>query len=347
MRIPRRGFTLVELLVVVGIIAILMMMLLPAIQRVRESANRIRCGSNLRQLGIALHAYHHDHRAFPPGLTSSTNDLVNGDATGFTFLLPYFEQDNAFRLYNFSVPWYHRANYTAVGVSLKLLYCPSNRVDGSLDLRPFAEEWSTPLPPVAGGTDYVFCKGANAALVRDSARLPLAVRGVFDVNSKVRLEDIKDGTSTTIAMGDGSAGGGTYRVRDLTDPNRAVSDVVRNQPVYIEQCWGAAAVGNEAYPYYGSVFAVTAQYGLPPNPRDEPMNPPNRLVAPTVDGNDTTFTNASGQDWVSGFRSLHPGGCNFLYCDGGVRFLRASVHPATYRALSTYAAAEVLIEDPF
>jgi prepilin-type N-terminal cleavage/methylation domain-containing protein/prepilin-type processing-associated H-X9-DG protein len=347
MRQSRCGFSLIELLVVIAIIGILMALLLPAIQKVREAANRIRCASQLRQLGIALHHYHHNQGAFPPGITSDSNDLANGKSTAFIELLPYFEQDNVYRLFNPQEPWYHKSNYVPVALPIKLLFCPSNRGEGSMDLTRLAIQFDTPLPPTVAGTDYAFCKGANATLVRDSTRLPQVVRGVFDVNSKVRISDLYDGTHATIALGDAAAGARTYRVRDLDNPNVAASDLVTEQPVFVEQAWAAGSIANTGYPYYGSVFAVTAQRGLPPNPRDEPMNPPNRLVAPSLDGNDTTFDNRSGLDWVSGFRSLHVGGCNFLFCDGSVRFFQRQINPLVYRRLSTYADGEVLPEDPF
>lgn len=343
----RRGFTLVELLVVIGILVLLMALLVPAVQKVRAASDRLSCASNLKQLGIALHHFHLDYHHFPPGLVSDSDDLADGESTGFTQLLPYFEQDKIYRLYHFDVPWYHPSNYAAVGMTMKILYCPSNRTDGVIDLGPIAAQWQVALPPIAGGVDYAFCKGANAALIKSSTRIQREVRGVFDVNSRVSIADIYDGTSQTFLMGDAAAGRSVYRVRDLQNPNQPVMDLTTAGPVYAEQSWSAGCVTNSAFPYYCSVFGVTAQRGLPPDPRDEPMNRPFFLVTPTIDGGDTTGDNSSGKDWVSGFRSLHPLGCNFLFGDGGVRFLRQDIDPAIYRALSTFAGGEVIADDDF
>jgi prepilin-type processing-associated H-X9-DG protein len=205
------------------------------------------------------------------------------------------------------------------------------------------------MPPRAAACDYAFCKGANAGLYWDALRVPAAARGVFGISSpygsifRVRLGDITDGTSNTFAMGEAAGGSVLYPVTDLRNPGQAALNPFTGQLSLMEQSWGAAGLTDPLHPYYASVFAVTAQYGLDPAPRDEPMN--RRPGTPTVTGGDVSGYNRSGRDFVSGFRSTHPGGCNFLFCDGSVHWVSEAIAPATYRALSTYSGGEV-INDP-
>src|SRR5205807_6733371 len=159
----RAAFTLIELLVVIAIIAVLIGLLLPAVQKVREAANRAKCQNHLKQLGLALHNYHDTNRGFPAGMVSDSSNTEDASATGFTYILPYLEQDATHKNYHFDTEWFNPPNYQAVGTEIRMFYCPSNRAGGVIDLSAPSAEWGYALPPVAGACDYAFCRGATGA----------------------------------------------------------------------------------------------------------------------------------------------------------------------------------------
>jgi prepilin-type N-terminal cleavage/methylation domain-containing protein/prepilin-type processing-associated H-X9-DG protein len=370
----RRAFTLIELLVVIAIIAVLIGLLVPAVQKVRETGNRLSCQHNLGQLGKAMHNFHSAVGRLPPGITTWANG-EDAAHTGFTYMLPYLEQDNIYRQIRLTNQWYSRTNYAAVAYEIPTFYCPSNRRGGSMDLTGDLYAWGGAMPPTVGSTDYILCKGANAAIHPAAALIPLACRGVFNVYADVtnpdfdnidgisgpltiRLTHITDGTSNTFAIGEGAGNTPRYLLRKMEqadDGTITVSNVPATNPytqttIQPDQAWAVASISGNNHPWYTSVFGVTAQFGLPPNYQDEPMN--NELVMPSA-YEDTDGTpvfsgyNVSGTQFISGFRSLHSGGCNFLFCDGSVRFISQSIQPAVYRALSTYAGGEVISGDSY
>jgi prepilin-type processing-associated H-X9-DG protein len=354
MHARRPAVTLIEVLVVVAIIALLIGMLVPAVQKVRESAARGQCMNNLKQIGLALHNFHDAAGYLPPGVLTES-PIINGCHSGFTYLLPYLEQGNIHQTYDFDLPWYDKKNFAAVAWEVPVFYCPTNRKSGSIDLGLAMKQWSYELPQKMGATDYILCKGSNASLYFEPSRTPLRVRGLFNVVVpaqdktlkylgkaplfRVRWKNVIDGASATFAVGEGAGGNPHYLVAERDRPHLPVVEPFLGSHTMMDQAWAAASMTDKYHPWYAGIFGVTAQFGLGGNPRDEPMN--RRPGTPSIAGNDQTGYNAEGLDSVSGFRSMHPSGCNFLFGDGSVRWVVQSVNPGVYRALSTYAGGEV------
>jgi len=343
--VRRAAFTLIELLVAIAIIAVLIALLLPAVQKVREAAHRTACANNLKQLGVALHNHHDANGSFPPGFTVvGTDNLELGGFGGFVPLLPFLEQENWTRRWAPTKTWYEPPNDAIVGVEVKVFYCPSNRTGGAIDMSFLVPAAGRPLPNPAA-CDYLLCKGANAAMC-EVRQIPPAGRGAFDVNTRTRLTDIADGTSGTFAIGEGAGNNPRFGIRKFYQDTAPAQSLFPGQSRLIDQSWSSGPTATNALHsiglLQGATLGVTAVRGGQADPFDEPMNRP--LVLPAIDVNNgcvNAGTAPGAYDTISGFRSVHPGGCHFLFCDGGVRFVREGVSPATYRALSTVAGGEV------
>ncbi len=355
---PHKGLTLVELLVVIAIIAILIGLLLPAVQKVRAAAAMVKCQNNLKQFGLALHGFHNEKGYLPAGMATEGN---NQDAyhTGFTYLLPFLELNNIYQLYHFDRQWYDFSNYQAVEQQSPLFFCPANRAAGTIDLTPFIKQWGANMPPFVGACDYALCKGANACLWTDTSQIPAQAKGIFNEDQfgtgfyargggpwvdmplqTVTFASITDGLSMTIAIGEAAGGNSFYVVGNIKDLSQPAVEPFINGPAPLDQAWSVASMGDYVHPWYGSIFGTTAQIGYGPNPMDEPMN--RNPGMPTILGGDNSGSNAQGLDRVSGFRSMHSNGCNFLFADGSVHFIKQSIAAPVYRALSSYAGGEVI-----
>jgi prepilin-type processing-associated H-X9-DG protein len=297
-------------------------------------------------MGIALHNYHEAQGSLPPGITvKNTDNLEKGGFCGFVPLLPFLEQGNLFNGWDLSGSWYDPPNAARVSAEVKVFYCPSNRTGGVLDmsfLAPFAGR-SLPNPAAA---DYLLCKGANAALC-ELTQVPRGGRGVFDVNTRTRFTDIADGTSNTFAIGEGAGNNPRFGIRRYYTDTTPAQNLFPGQSALLDQSWSAGPTATQALHsiglLQGACLGVTALRGGFSPPFDERMNNP--LGLPAIDCNQgcTNSGTAPGTyDTISGFRSAHWGGCNFLFCDGSVRFVSEGVSPDTYRALSTMGGGEVL-----
>lgn len=344
----RIAMTLVELLVVLAIIGILIGLLLPAVQKVREAANRLKCQNNLKQLGLALHNHHDTNGSFPPGYTvSGTDNLEMGGFCGFVRLLPFLEQDNLFRNWDLNGKWYVPPNDALVSVEVKVFYCPSNRSGGRIDMSFLVPIAGRPLPNPAA-CDYLLCKGANAALC-ENCQVPAAGRGAFDVNTRTELGEITDGTSHTFAIGEGAGNNRRFGFRRFYQDTTPATGFAPGQSQYIDQSWSQGpAATTELHSLGlmgGSCLGITAVRGGQVDPFDEPMNRP--LCLPSFDYNQGCVNAGSAPntyDTTAGFRSMHIGGSYFLFCDGSVRFVREGMAPDTYRAMSTIAGGEVVVD---
>ncbi len=179
----RRGFTLIELLVVIAIIAVLMALLVPAVQKVREAADRMVCGNNLKQIALAFHDYHNEYNYLPDGGKNGADTPVSDPlATTYPtsraewswtyYILPFLEQDKIFK---------HRSNSTIYQSVVKSYYCPTRRQAGLYRNR--------------AKVDYAGCagnSGSNGLLIRKGARQPI----------RFRMGDIPDGQSNTLMLGE-------------------------------------------------------------------------------------------------------------------------------------------------
>ncbi len=208
----RCAFTLIELLVVIAIIAILIGLMLPAVQKVREAASRLKCKNNMKQIGLALHNHHDRLGQFPPGYTSTAVNTDAGPGWGWAaFLLPDLEQDNLHRMIDFTKPITASGPHDAVRqANISFLRCPSDPRQDPIPLSEFVNAGGLTTP--IGRSNYVACYGNTPFLGESPAVLTthlsidgISGKGMFYRNSRTRILDITDGTSNTLAVGEKNA----------------------------------------------------------------------------------------------------------------------------------------------
>lgn len=197
---PRAGFTLIELLVVIAIIAVLIGLLLPAVQKVRAAAARTQCVNNLKQIGLALQNYHDTEKSFPPGYVSNFDSSGNDTGPGWgwaAYILPHMEQQNLYNAVQIKLNIEVPANAGVRVQPVKSYLCPGDAAPPT---------WTAKKYDPSGNPVATVCEVASANYigVYGSAEPGVDGDGTFFRNSKVRIGDITDGTSNTIIVGERS-----------------------------------------------------------------------------------------------------------------------------------------------
>jgi prepilin-type processing-associated H-X9-DG protein len=290
------------LLVVIAIIGVLIALLLPAVQKVREAANRASCQNNLHQIGLALHGYHDNQGSFPSGYRCQPTSDPDYTSPGWgwaALLLPYVEGDNLAKQINFNLPVEHSDNLAARTTVLKLFVCPSDRSTGVFTIY---DKDNTPLAQAVTNS-YAACHGVGPDLDEELDD----GNGLFFRNSMVRMADVTDGTSNTIAIGE--------RACLLTQT-----------------------------PWAGAVSFGTARItpGAPTSNPDVVEEAPTQALA-HVAVHTINDPNADPED----FFTPHTGYAMFLFADGSVRPVRDGIAISVLQGLATRDGGEVIDPNTF
>jgi prepilin-type N-terminal cleavage/methylation domain-containing protein/prepilin-type processing-associated H-X9-DG protein len=307
----RSAFTLVELLVVIAIISVLIGLLLPAVQKVREAAFRMSCQNNFKQIGVALHNYHSTYQTLPPGSN------VNG-FTVVTLLLPFMEQNNLYGQINFTASPDDPLNASPYGTGFKSLFCPS-------DSFGFGQ-----LPPGLGGNNYFANYGTNINIFQNST----VANGVFALrDTGVALLAVTDGTSNTAAFSEmkkGDYNNALYSPSDWLNASSAGLPSTADQAYAICQSINPQDLTYQCFSAGGEWLS------------DDSTGTAYLHVVPPNTTNCCWLANLT---FAASASSYHTSGVNLLLCDGSVRFVTNSIDLTTWRALGTRNGGEVLGPD--
>ncbi len=323
----RSAFTLIELLVVIAIIAILIGLLLPAVQKVREAAARIKCSNNLKQLGLAVHNYESAFQGLPPGVVQTTStanipDLVEyGTLTGttwsyanhsfFSVMLPYIEQENTLRAatggYNLKQNWNSTANQPVTALRIPTLECPSNpsqKIVNNASSTTFLPAVSDYWPITRGNNN----SAVWVALGMVYPDVP-AINGVLTANARTKFAAITDGLSNTFMIGESTARNEGWAAGRMYDNGTTTAWGVRG-------AWGQGSNNIVCAGTRGPITLGSA--------------PPGKVsTAAHLTG--ALTVNAWNQGELYAF---HPGVCMTVMGDGSVKAVKSTIDMTTMQRLA-------------
>ena len=371
----KKGFTLIELLVVIAIIAILVGLLLPAVQKVREAANRMSCSNNLKQLGLACMNYESTNGILPPG--SGPNQTFSTQS----IILPYMEQGNIYNLFDTTMdPNSASSNYYARIQEVKSYLCPS---DGETGGRP--QPGNTPTGANATATtgrlNYMVCIGNTAQqypAAVDSIAAPSTALGIFNykvsagtttITTQVKISSVSDGTSNTAMLSEttrSTVGGGCLSTGGTEDYNHTTIYLLPSTdtgwsdstpqfgPLFAETSTAAWFTGSTYHcnawdwPPTNRITYRGCQYyrgdGVPALSTFAVTTPPNYIGydCGNADAGLTIYNSVH-----NAVRSYHTGGVNVCFADGSVHFIQNTIALSAWQALGTRAGGEELDQTQF
>jgi prepilin-type N-terminal cleavage/methylation domain-containing protein/prepilin-type processing-associated H-X9-DG protein len=307
---PRRAFTLIELLVVVAIIAGLIAILLPAVQSAREAARRVQCLNNMKQIVLALYNYHEAMNTFPPGYVSLTEDDAPDGAEigpGWGWMSMALSQME-------QASTYRNVNFGLSTSDPAAMTARATRINTLLCPSNPGVDGPLTIRDDAGNvlvSDLAPSQYVGVAGRLDPQAFPAENDGIFYRNSRIGVRDVTDGTSSTLMVGERS-----QNVANATWVGMIPGGLACNNPSWpVQDCEASNAL-------------ILGHTG--PAPDDPRIDVPNDPRA-----------------GVGAFHSRHPGGCNFAFCDGSIRFIKQTIRPQVFSDLATRAGGEVISDDAF
>jgi prepilin-type N-terminal cleavage/methylation domain-containing protein len=328
----RPGFTLIELLVVIAIIAILIGLLLPAVQKVREAASRMQCSNNLKQLGIAMHSYHDNYRKFPRNYLQVGGNAWEALSANY-FLLPYVEQTNLYNQGQANLSNWGWMYGTMLTTQLTVFLCPSS----SPAPQRSSVSWGGP------GTNYAWCTGSRI----DTVWAGSAFNGMMAYQVDRNMAFVSDGLSNTLMASEILSGTGA-----MSSPGKYPYDIFyvgngpfnsvgnRDFPTPTELATIGSAAQTSPTGVRGNNGTLWGWYAASQSTLNTAATP--NWQYPSVGGD---CCPGGAHDWGVGIippRSMHTGGVNAVLGDGSVRFITDNVNLLTFQRLGNAHDGQVL-----